>query len=272
MLSEEQKISFLEEGYLVVPDVVPENLCEDVIFTILNYLGVDLDKPETWYRENHQGHGIVPVHHAQSLWNLRQHPRIHEVFADLYGDEKLWVTMDRISYKPPYNEKMEDWKMAPIHWDCDPWTYNKLGIQGLVYLTDTEADQGTFCCVPSIYKNIQSYIETNKGNDLARKPRVADEDILRVTGAAGSLVLFHRLMPHSGLLNRSDKPRFVQYVAMNPMGNEELRQIRVKNWQECLPPEWAIRQKIEKQKIPEPGLAAALTPLGRKLVGVDPWN
>ncbi|MDH5737568.1 MAG: phytanoyl-CoA dioxygenase family protein [Gammaproteobacteria bacterium] len=271
MLTESDKAQFLEDGYLVIPGLVPEKMCQDVIYAIINYLALDMDRPDSWYQQPLEGHGIVPLHHAQSLWNLRQYPAIHRVFAHLYGDERLWVSMDRVSYKPPASIKTKDWKTAPLHWDCDPWTFNKLGIQGLVYLTDTEADQGAFCCVPSIYKDRQTYLARHKGNDLARYPRVADEDIVAVSGPVGSLVLFHRLMPHSSLPNRSGKHRFVQYVAMQPVGDEDHRRARVTNWQENRPPLWAIKQKLTSQQIPEPGVAAALTSLGRKLVGVDSW-
>lgn len=271
MLSATEKDRFMEEGYLVIPDLVPDYLCQEVIDTIVDYLGLNLNEPESWYSEKHEGHGIVPLHHAQSLWNIRQLESIHEVYSDLYATEKLWVTMDRASYKPPLSEHSRDYKKAPLHWDCDPWTYDGLGVQGLVYLTDTEAHQGAFCCVPSLYKNLQSYLRDNADDDQARWPRVDEKDVVRVPGTQGSLVLFHRLMPHSSGLNQSASHRFVQYVAMEPEGNKTLRQQRIENWRECLPPQWAIRQKIEAQQIPEPGPAADLTDLGRKLVGIDSW-
>lgn len=271
MLSEPDRKKFLEDGYLVIPDVVPENLCQEVIYTIVNYLKLDLFDPESWYKNDYQGHGIVPLHHPQSLWNIRQHPLVYKVFSDLYQDTNLWVTMDRVSYKPPKSPKTTAWKQPPLHWDCDPWSFKDFRIQGLVYLTDTDESQGAFCCVPSLYQNLQTYLAENKGNDLARRPKVPDEDLVALGGTAGSLLLFNRFMPHSSLGNESDKHRFVQYVSMEPVGDEKIRQQRIKNWQEKLPPEWAIRQKIKEQDIPESGQAAALTPLGRKLVGLDLW-
>ena len=271
MLSQEHIDRFRREGWLIVPGIVPESLCRDVIYTIINYLGLNLKDPESWYKRKQAGHGIVPLHHPQSLWNIRQLPVIHEIFSDLYGDERLWVSMDRVSYKPPGGHQSRDWEQAPIHWDCDPWRFKDYSIQGLVYLTDTSESQGAFCCVPSIFHRLDDWLEENRGNDLARYPKVDKSDIMSVEGPTGSLVLFNRLMPHSSLLNQSAEPRFVQYLAMDPEGSEQIRFERVKQWQEKLPPDWAVKQKIPDQQIPEPGPAAALTPLGRRLVGIDRW-
>ena len=61
---------FLRDGYLVVPDVVPLTLCQQVIETICKFTHVDIADRETWYGEGRQGHGIVPLHHGQALWDL----------------------------------------------------------------------------------------------------------------------------------------------------------------------------------------------------------
>ncbi len=66
-------------------------------------------------------------------------------------------------------------------------------------------------------------------------------------------------------------PRWVQYVAMDPVGDAEARDARLTQYREKRPPPWAVRQNIVGQQIPEPGDPARLTPLGRRLVGVDSW-
>lgn len=271
MITDEQKEFFRDQGYLVVPGVVPIGLCQRVITAILEYTGVELDKRDTWYQGNYAGHGIIPMHHHQALWDIRQHPRVHQVFSALYEDEKLWVSMDRASYKPPYARETKDWKQAPVHWDCDPWQSFSLSLQGLVYLNDTSEDQGAFSCVPSIFRNLESWREDHVGDADKRHPKVTDDELIAVPGKAGSLVIFNRLMPHTGGLNKSGSHRFVQYVTMQPVSNEKERVQRIKEWEEKMPPDWAINQKIPAQEIPEPGKAASLTELGKKLVGVESW-
>ena len=52
MLAESQKSQFLEEGYLVIPDVVPKLLCDAVIDAITEYASIDLEDRSTWYRRD----------------------------------------------------------------------------------------------------------------------------------------------------------------------------------------------------------------------------
>jgi hypothetical protein len=272
MITNEQKEIFRDQGYLVVPDVVPVALCQRVIEAILEYTGVDPEKRDTWYQDNYTGHGIIPMHHHQALWDIRQHPPVHKVFSELYDDEKLWVSMDRASYKPPAQEETSGWEQAPVHWDCDPWRPVQFSLQGLVYLTDTREDQGAFSCVPLIFKNLESWCEAHLKDTDRRHPLVSDNELIAVGGKAGSLLVFNRLMPHTGRLNKSSSHRFVQYVTMQPVSDEQQRLQRVADWRDKMPPEWAINQKIPEQEIPEPGESALLTELGKKLVGVATWN
>ena len=272
MISQAQKQFLAEEGYVVIPEVIPHEVCDAVIQTIMAYTGVDLDDPDSWYLNSSEGHGIVPLHHDQALWNLRQIPAVHQIFASLYGTESLWVSVDRVSYKPPWSASMTEWTQAPVHWDCDPWQTNELSYQGVVYLTDTSADQGAFACVPSIYKSLESYCIQHEADEHRRSPQVADNDLLPVEGSRGSLVVFNRLMPHTSVINRSLDHRFVQYVTMQPAGTEQARQKLADQFLNGMPPQWAINQQIKDQQIPEPGPVPRLSSLGRKLAGLDRWS
>ena len=270
MLTRDQTEQFQTDGYLVIPDVVPQDLRLKVIDAILSYLKVDLDDESTWYPPRIAGHGIVPMHHHQTLWDVRQYPAIHEIFSDLYADHRLWVSMDRASYKAPVAPSAQTCHRDAIHWDCNPWQFDDLSIQGLVYLTDTDANQGPFACVPAIYKDLKNYLIENENDEHRQFPK-ADDQLQAIPGKAGSLVVFHRLMPHTSEMNTSAAPRFVQYITMQPVTTETDRLKRISEWQNKMPPAWAIRQNVQDQQIPEPGDPALLTQLGRKLVGVDRW-
>lgn len=272
MASADLRQVFVDEGYLVIPDVVPRALCEAVIDAIREFTGVDPDHPADADVDRFAGLGIVPVHHHQALWNVRQHPALHDIFSQLYADERLWVTIDRAGYKPPASAVTREWEMAAVHWDCNPWAPVPFGIQGLVYLTDTSEDQGAFSCVPSIYRNLDRWLADHAEQSPGRHPDIGSEPLIPVAGSAGSLVVFHRLMPHTNGKNLSDRPRLAQYVSMDPVGDEAARIERIGLWQDKLPPAWAARQKVAGQQIPEPGEPAELSALGRKLVGVDVWE
>ncbi|MFU8817269.1 MAG: phytanoyl-CoA dioxygenase family protein [Pseudomonadales bacterium] len=270
MITDADKHLFHEQGYLVVESVVPETLCAAVRDTIAEYLGVRADDPSTWYRRDVQGHGIVPLHHPQAFWDLRQHPGIHAAFAALYGTEKLWVSIDRASFKPPSRGFSGTYRVDPIHWDGDP-RRDGLSIQGLVYLSDTSAEQGGFCCVPQLYRQLDDWLARQTDPQALRRPNVNEFEVERIGAPAGSLVLWNRRMPHSSAENVGTTPRWVQYVWMEPEGDAQARQELAALYREKRPPEWAVRQQIAEQQIPEPGEPAVLTPLGRKLAGLIPW-
>jgi len=271
MISEADKRQFFSDGFLLVENVVPESLCAAVRSTICDYLDMKADEPATWPARQSRGHGIVPIHHAQSLWNVRQHPAVHQTFAALHETERLWVTCDRVSFKTPDPEQTEAGPAEPIHWDGHPARLQGLSIQGLVYLTDTAPDQGAFCCVPDLYRTTDDYLAQHPDHGDSRRPIVDPDSIEVVGGPAGSMVLWHRRMPHSSTRNLSHQPRWVQYVAMDPVGDDAARRSRVEEFQNSMPPKWAIVQEVPGQKIPEPGGPAELDGLGRKLVGLDDW-
>ncbi len=294
-LSKEQIQFYRVNGYLMVPGVVPAHLCRGVIAAIDDYILAAKSDPLSWInqkRHQSEGHGIVPLHHHQSLWDVRQLPAIHEIFADLYGTTDLWVSNDRVSCKPPcvqshthepvpelirepvpelVREPAHELIREPTHWDCDPWNYHIHGIQGLVYLTDTSKDQGPFMCVPSIYRNLARYKAFHAADPNRRSPKVEEEDLVRVPGPRGSLVVFNRLMPHTSALNESVQTRYVQYLTMMP-ADESQRDRVAAEWREKRLPDWAIKQSVSGGRTREAGQPAKLTAHGRRIAAVDRWQ
>src|SRR5262249_43449488 len=118
-VTDADRARFLEQGFIAVADVVPPDYCERVIEATCAFIGVDHRDPNAFSRYPKQGHGIVPMHHAQALWDVRQLPAVHEVFSALYGTEKLWVSQDRVSFKIPSRLLPDGFRMDPVHWDGD---------------------------------------------------------------------------------------------------------------------------------------------------------
>ncbi|MEE9282427.1 MAG: phytanoyl-CoA dioxygenase family protein [Myxococcota bacterium] len=271
VITSQDRERFSEQGYLVVPGVVNAELCRRVIEAICEFVGADLQDPSTWYRRPNHGHGIVPLHHEPRLWQVRELPSIYDAFRQLYDCEDLWVTMDRVSFKPPPRKGDAPFRPSPLHWDCDPRNFHRLGIQGLVYLTDTAEDRGAFACVPELFRDLQAWLADHAEDDDIRHPDIGERELVSVGGPAGSLVLWHRLMPHTSTRNDSTDPRFVQYVAMRPAGDETERAMRLRDFRERSAPAWALRQHVHGHINPEPWKPIELSALGRKLVGLDQW-
>ncbi|MCY3811989.1 MAG: phytanoyl-CoA dioxygenase family protein [Gammaproteobacteria bacterium] len=266
-MTEAIKTALAERGYAVVDAVVPKPLCEAVIEAVASFLRVDPGDASTWGVA--QGHGIVPLHHHPALWEVRQHPAVHAIFTELYGSRALWSSVDRASFKPPAGD--ETVRVSKLHWDADPrQPKDAAGYQGLVYLTDTHADQGAFCCAPEIYRDLPDWLEAHR-DSITDALAEATPHAKRVGGKAGSLLIWSRLMPHSSARNDSARPRWVQYVTMSPAADEAARLKLGAAFREKRAPAWALRQKVQGQRDPEPGPVAELTPLGRRLAGLEAW-
>ncbi|WP_062262547.1 phytanoyl-CoA dioxygenase family protein [Endozoicomonas arenosclerae] len=267
-LSKEDRRQLKENGYLVIPDAVPLTLCNDAASLIEQFLNVDPGNSKSWYDKDLGYNGIVPVHQHQSVWNIRQHPNIHSLFSQLLGTEKLWVRLDRLSFKPPSLNPEIDRPKRHIHLDFPVEQLTSLRLQGILYLTDTQKDQGAFCCVPSLYKNEK--VLKNRKSLWFDNEELSQNPIESIEGKAGTLIIWDSGLPHSGGLNTSDLPRMALYVSMFPAGAEETSEERIRLWQENRAPEkW---RGLPYQQDPEPGKPANLSDLGKKLLGLEDYS
>jgi hypothetical protein len=147
------------------------------------------------------------------------------------------------------------------------------GVQGVLYLTDTEAGQGGFECVPELFRQYETWVKTQPPDRSAHAPDLTGFTIEAIPGKAGDLLIWNRLLAHGSGRNVSGKSRFAQYITMSVAQeeNEELRQKRISYWSERRNPPWYTpgdSREFERKF----GQTAELTPLGRKLLGLDSWG
>jgi hypothetical protein len=137
----------------------------------------------------------------------------------------------------------------------------------MLFLTDTSSELGPFECVPSIYRDARRWLAEHPD---ATEPDLDGHEIVQVTGKAGDLVIWDALLPHRGGRNHGATPRITQYIAMQPAGGYKEAQERIALWHDKrVPPCWRTWPPTVID--PELGPRAELTPLGRKLLGIDPW-
>jgi hypothetical protein len=279
VLSEQDMAFFQENGYLVVPEVTsPENL-DAVIKAVWEFLQMDPNDSTTWYPSDRRG-AIAYIHQHQALWNNRQAPRLHGAFADILGTEKLWVSMDRAGMKPPIDARFPEYDdRGFVHWDLDTSKPlpDKLGVQGVLALTDTTEEMGGFCCIPGFHKKLAEWIAAQPAD---RNPRAPDLSRLpegfKVTPIpmkAGDLVIWDRTLAHGNGRNEGTHPRLAQYITMYHASDDETaRQERIACWRDRHAPSFWEKDIPEKYKGKEKANPPAeLTPLGRKLLGLDLW-
>ena len=273
-----------ENGYVIIPNAVPQENLDRMVEAIWWFLDMDPEDSETWYkhkpftRDNRcspiSAGGMVEMYQHQAIWDNRQHPRVYQAFAEIWGEEKLWVSLDRANMKPPAREDKPDWNnRGMIHWDLDTSQQPiQFGVQGVLYLTDTGEDQGGFQCVPGFNNTFEEWVKTQPEDRNPHHPDLTGLDVRSIPGKAGDLLIWHRLLAHGNGHNTSDKPRLAQYITMSPArtDDEAARQARVASWQERRPmPNWPGDPRAwEKEK----QQTAELTPLGKKLLGVDLWD
>ena len=281
VLSESDLQFFEDNGYVVVRSVVPQENLDAAIAAVFDFLEMTLDDPHTWYDPRRQSRAIVHLHQHQALWDNRQEPRVHGAFADIFGTEKLWVSMDRAGMKPPINPAFPDYDdRGFVHWDLDTSKPldGPLFVQGALALTDTDETMGGFCCVPGFHKNLAAWIAEQPADrnprapDLSRLP--AGKAVTPIPMKAGDLVIWNRLLAHGNGRNEGSRPRLAQYITMYPArGDEDQRQERIACWHERRAPGNWEREIPDLYKGREARYPIAeLSPLGRKLLGLDLWE
>ncbi len=263
-----------DNGYVIIRNAVPQENLAAVIDAIWEFLGFDRNDPDTWYQKPawHSRAGMVELYHHQSMWNNRQHPRIHQSFSEIYGNEKLWVSLDRVNMNPPARP---DWDhQGFIHWDVDPRQPLPMRVQGVICLADTSTEQGGFQCIPGSHQRVAEILAKQAPDRNPHSPDVSWLEVTPIAANAGDLIIWHVGLLHGNGRNKTDRPRLAQYITMSPTeGHDEAeRQRRVELWQQRLPPDYRKafpgdpRQLEEKQ-----GQTAELSDLGKKLLGADLW-
>jgi hypothetical protein len=216
--------------------------------------------------------GMVEVYNNQYLWNNRQMQRLYDAFVDIWGTEKLWVTIDRANLNFPMRPGFE--YKGFIHWDYDPDT-KPVNVQGVLALADqTDENMGGFQCVPELFRTYNAWKLTQPENRDHFKPDISGFELKKVKMEAGDLLIFNSLQPHGIRLNLSgNKVRIAQYISMMPAeeDNEILRQWRINSWKDRIAPEgYAFPGDPRNWEKTKYG-AAQLTDLGKKLLGLEKW-
>jgi ectoine hydroxylase-related dioxygenase (phytanoyl-CoA dioxygenase family) len=239
------------------------------------------------------------MYHGETLWENRQNERIVGAFQQLYGRPDLWVSFDRIGFKPPVKE---GWRSDGFyHWDLDPWSeLPPMELQGVLSLVNSPIEKGGFQCYPGMHRTLSTWTSHYKplaGTEKKRrefhelaKPILCPPIYLESSHAmlqsipteAGDMVIFRRELLHGNGCNTSSSPRICQYLTYFPARAPEEEfglQPQQSLWREHRAERIGIfkrqsapgfRQSGSQKKLgPRP---PKLTDLGRRLVGIDDWE
>jgi len=280
LLSEDDWRNWIANGYVVIKNAVPQEQVKRLADFLWQFEEKDPANPDTWYAppraemkmKELTNTGMVEMYNHQLLWDNRQYPKVHQAFTDIWGTDKLWVTIDRANLNLPIRPGYE--YKGFIHWDYDPETKPQ-NVQGVLALADqTDENMGGFQCVPELYRTYDTWKLSQPENRDHFKPDVTGFDIVKVKMNAGDLLIFNSTQPHGIRANTSGvKVRMAQYISMMPADedNEELRQWRIASWKERRAPEGYAFPGDPRGWEQNKYETAVLSELGKKLLGLDKW-
>ena len=280
VLSEADWQFWLHNGYVIIKNAVPKEQVAQTARFLWEFEEKDPNDPATWYtppRAEMQmkeltNTGMVEVYNHQRLWDNRQFPRVHAAFADIWGTDRLWVTIDRANLNFPLRPGFE--YKGFIHWDYDPETKPQ-NVQGALALADqTDENMGGFQCIPELFRTYDTWKLTQPEDRDHFKPDTTGFSLVKASMEAGDLLIFNSSQPHGIRPNLSgSKVRIAQYISMMPAeeDNEPLRQWRIASWRDRIAPEGYAFPGDPRRWEQTRYSTAELSPLGRKLLGLDRW-
>jgi hypothetical protein len=261
---------FREQGYLVVRGVLGPDEARHFGRLVMDLLPRDLHIPEYWdsvagrikpyYTPGNQtfdGPEFIPLY---------QHPTLYAIMAQLHGHPNLLVRDGSIGITIRNDAQTDgpmsqDLHLDPAVPDIDDFLFTpeEVEIGGCYYLTDVEPDGGGIRVVPGGPRIVEQEARAaDRGRQLYDKWRqIPHLDTVEVTGRAGDFVLMHHLMPHGASHNRRPITRLAQFLRY--FRDDQPYQLGERPGD---PPAGKTYNDLQ---------LAAMSPLGRKLFGVDPW-
>ena len=283
VLTEEQWKFWINKGYIVIKNAIPREQAKSTADFLWEFEDKNPGDPSTWYTapraemkmKELAGTGMVEVYNNQYLWSNRQTKKVYDAFVDIWGTEKLWVTIDRANLNFPIREGHE--YKGFIHWDYDPETKPQ-NVQGVIALSDqTDINMGGFQCIPWLYQNYDSWKLTQPEDRNRFQPDIngLEDKIEKVAMEAGDLLIFNSLLAHGIRPNLSEnKVRIAQYISMMPSeeDNEVLKQWRINSWKNRVAPEGYAFPGDPRNWEQTKYKTAQLSSLGEKLLGLTKWS
>lgn len=196
------------QGYVILRGAITPQEAAAAAELLWETVGADPADPATWYSPRGQGMMVQRFQHP-ALDAARRSPRVHKAFAQLWGTSDLWPHVDRMSFNAPPTSHRR-FAAPRLHWDVSLVPPIPFGTLGVLYLTDTSADQGAFELVPGFHHGLEAWLAGLGEQD----PRTVDLSAraVRVAAGAGDLIIWRHDLPHGASPNLTDRPRLAQYV------------------------------------------------------------
>lgn len=240
-------------GVAIIPNVLNDEECHAMnngIWNTLEHLTSDWEKPlnrndsENWkeIKKLYPKHSMLiqnfSIGHAQYVWDVRQNPKVIEVFAKIWQCDKedLLVSFDGTSFHIPPETTKLGWYRGNDWFHCDQsFLDSKFKcVQGWVTGYDINEGDATLSILENsneYHKEFQKRFKTDvkddwyKLNDDEKKFYIEENNCspMRIKCPKGSLVLWDSRTIHCGseALKTRTIPNFrnIVYVCYEPRSN-----------------------------------------------------
>ncbi|MDG2534831.1 phytanoyl-CoA dioxygenase family protein [Sphingomonas sp. HITSZ_GF] len=196
------------QGYVILRSAITPEEVAAAATLLWQTVGADPADPSSWYGPRTNGLMVQRFQHA-ALEPVRRSTRVHKAFAQLWGTSDLWVHIDRMSFNAPVHAH-HAFAAPRLHWDVSLVQPIPFGTQAILYLADTDADQGALELVPGFHHGLAEWLET-QGDADPRRVDLSDRAV-HVPGRAGDLIIWRQDLPHGASPNTAALPRLAQYV------------------------------------------------------------
>ena len=265
VLSADQVAHFWGEGYVLVEQAVTAEETRRAHDAIMSLLPADLHIPDEY--ASHGGR-IKPhnpdgnhSYYTPDLIPLLVSERLYGAAVDIFGHKFLGVGDGSvgITLKDSAGPTLSQGLHLDMHRpeEINETTLrNKVGIGGCYYLSHVDARGAGIYIIPGGPQIVMERALAQAASGDVVFPKVFDDypEPVEITGAAGDFVMMHHLMPHAASRNRLGRPRVAQFTRYRHLDAAD-----------------AARARTTDDRFSSDQLGA-MTPLGRKLFGLDAWN
>jgi hypothetical protein len=221
VFSETELKQWKKDGYIILRNAIPKSDCDDTIKLIYDTIDAHPSNSNTWYKPHPLKQGImVQLFKSPILEKNRLSKTIQRAYQQLWNRTDLLVSMDRVSFNPPETKEYH-FPGPNLHWDVSLKQPIPFGLQGLLYLSDTNENQGAFTVIPGFHNHINDWLDQLDPN---ANPR--DQTLIKpftkkpIAANAGDFIIWHHCLPHGSSPNTATKPRIVQYINYQPLDLE----------------------------------------------------
>ncbi len=255
---------FWTEGYALVKAAATPEETQAGHAAIMGLLPADLDLPE---RYSSHGGRIKPhnpdgnhSYYTPELIPLLASERLYGAASDIFGHEFLGVGDGSVGITlkdtsgPTLSQRLHLDMHRPDVID-ETTLRNKVGIGGCYYLSNVDAGGAGIHVIPGGPAIVAERALDQASRGEVEFPKTFDDypASIEITAEAGDFVMMHHLMPHAASRNRLGLPRVVQFTRYRHLDEDA-----------------AARARTTEDRFSEAQLAA-MTPLARKLFGLDAW-